>query len=65
MQQSYKRFKSIRAVSMHLRITGARYVVNIINHGYYDKKTGLKEVNRRVLNQSSHATSDAANVRHQ
>ncbi|MGA9152427.1 MAG: hypothetical protein WBZ36_17770 [Candidatus Nitrosopolaris sp.] len=37
-----KRFKSIRAVSMHLRITGARHAVNIINHGYYDRKTGLK-----------------------
>ena len=47
---------------MHLRITGARNVVNIINHGYYDKKTGLREINR-VLNQSSHATSDAASVR--
>src|SRR5215469_4521454 len=57
-----KRFKSIRAVSMHLRITGARHVVNIINHGYYNKKTGLREINR-VLNQSSHATSDAASVR--
>ena len=55
-----KRFKSIRAVSMHLRITGARHVVNIVNHGYYDKRTGLREVNRGVLNQSSHATSDAA-----
>ena len=53
-----KRFKSIRAVSMHLRITGAHHVVNIINHGYY----GLREINR-VLNQSSHATSDAASVR--
>ena len=40
-----KRFKSIRAVSMHLRITGARHKVNIINHGYYDKKTGLRETN--------------------
>ena len=33
-----KHFKSIRAVSMNLRIIGARQVVNIINHGYYDKK---------------------------
>ena len=41
-----KRFKSIRAVSMHLRITGTRHAVNIINHGYYDKKTGLREINR-------------------
>ncbi len=38
--------KSIRAVSMHLRITGARHTVNIINHGVYDKKTGLREMNR-------------------
>jgi hypothetical protein len=41
-----KRFKSIRAVSMHLRITGASHAVNIINRGYYDKKTGLREINR-------------------
>jgi hypothetical protein len=46
-----KRFKSIRAVSMHLRITGTRHAVNIINHGYYDKKTGLRKMNRGVLNQ--------------
>jgi hypothetical protein len=39
-----KRFKSMRAVSMHLRVTGARHKVNVINHGYYDKKTGLKLV---------------------
>jgi hypothetical protein len=36
-------FNSIRAVSMHLRITGARHAISIINHGYYHKKTGLKE----------------------
>ena len=41
-----KHFKSIRAVSMHLRITGTRHAVNIINHGNYDKKTGLREINR-------------------
>ena len=52
-----KRFKSIRAVSMHLRVTGARHSVNIINHGYYDKKTGLREMNRRALNQSSNFKS--------
>ncbi|MGA9154144.1 MAG: hypothetical protein WBZ36_26475 [Candidatus Nitrosopolaris sp.] len=40
-----KRFKSIRAVSMHLRITGTRHAVNIIDHGCYDKKTGLREIN--------------------
>ena len=38
-----KRFKSMRAVSMHLRITGTRHAVNITNHGHYDKKTGLRE----------------------
>ena len=52
-----KRFKSIRAVSMHLRITGTRHAVNIINHGYYDKKTGLREINRWVLSQSSNFNS--------
>jgi hypothetical protein len=57
-----KHFKSTRAVSMHLRITGARHLVNITNHGYYDKKTGLRVMNRRVINQSSYATSDAASV---
>lgn len=40
-----KRFKSIRTVSMHLRITGTRHAVSIINHGYYYKKTGLREIN--------------------
>jgi hypothetical protein len=52
-----KRFKSIRAVSMHLRITGARHTVNIIDHGYYDKKTGLREINP-ILNQSSNFKSN-------
>ena len=33
-----KRFKSIRA--------GTRHAVNIIDHGHYDKKTGLREINR-------------------
>lgn len=37
-----KRFKSIRSVSMHLKITGGRHTVNITNYGNYDKKTGLK-----------------------
>jgi hypothetical protein len=37
-----KRFKSLRAVSMHLRITGMRHAVNFINYGNYDKKTGLR-----------------------
>ena len=37
-----KRFTSIRAVSMHLKMTGMRHVVNFINHGEYNKKTGLR-----------------------
>lgn len=41
-----KRFKSMRAVTMHLKITAARHVVNFINHGNYDKNTGLREIKR-------------------
>ena len=44
-----KRFSSIRAVSMHLRMTGTRHVVNFINHGDYDRKTGLREMSRPEL----------------
>jgi hypothetical protein len=40
-----KRFKSMRAVSMHLRLTATRHVVNFINYGNYDKKTGLRVSN--------------------
>ena len=36
-----KRLKSMCAISMHLKITATRHVVNIVNYGYYDKKTGL------------------------
>ena len=41
-----KRFKSMRAVSMHLKMTATRHSVNFINYGNYDKKTGLRELNR-------------------
>ena len=44
-----KRFKSMRAVSMHLKMTATRHAVNFINHGNYDKKTGLREMNRPEL----------------
>ena len=37
-----KRFTSKRAVTMHLKMTGMRHVVNFINHGEYNKKTGLR-----------------------
>ncbi|HYV52758.1 MAG TPA: hypothetical protein VE971_05630 [Candidatus Eisenbacteria bacterium] len=45
-----KRFKSMRAVSMHLKMTAARHVVNFIKYRNYDKKIGLKERNRSELN---------------
>jgi hypothetical protein len=32
-----KRLGSMRAVSMHLRMTATRHAVNFINHGNYDK----------------------------
>jgi len=35
----------MRAVSMHIRITSARHIVNFISYGNYDKKTGLNEIN--------------------
>jgi RNase P subunit RPR2 len=34
-----KRFKSMRAVSMHLKMTATRHAVNFINYGNYSKKT--------------------------
>jgi hypothetical protein len=37
-----KRFTSMRGVTTHLKMTAARHVVNFINYGNYDKKTGLK-----------------------
>jgi hypothetical protein len=37
-----KRFTSMRAISMHLKMTAARHIVNFINYGNYDKKTGLR-----------------------
>jgi len=40
-----KRFNSTRAVSMHLKATGARHAVSFINHGNYNKKTGLRKMN--------------------
>ena len=44
-----KRFSSMRAISMHLKMIGTRHVVNFINYGGYDKKTGLRERNRPEL----------------
>src|SRR5215469_16880305 len=41
-----KRLTSMRAISMHLKMTATRHVVNFINYGDYDKKTELREMNR-------------------
>ena len=41
-----KRFKSTRAISMHLKMTASRHAVNFINYGNYNKKRGLRELNR-------------------
>jgi hypothetical protein len=41
-----KRFQSMRAVTMHLKVTAARHTVIFINNGNYDKKTGLRAMNR-------------------
>ena len=38
-----KRFTSMRAVSMHLKVTAACHTVIFSNHGNYDKKTGLRK----------------------
>ena len=42
-----KRFTSTRAISMHLKMTATRHVVNFINYGSYNKKTGLREMSPR------------------
>lgn len=39
-----KRFTSIRAISMHLRMTAACHIVNFTNYGNYNMKTGFKEI---------------------
>ena len=41
-----KRFKTLHAVSMHLKGTANRHAVNFVNRGKYDKKTGLTETSR-------------------
>jgi len=44
-----KRFTYVRGVSMHLKKTAARHVVKFINYGNYDKRTGLRDMNRPDL----------------
>ena len=41
-----KRFKSMRAITMHLKMTGDRHIVNFISHGMYDKNTGMRAQKR-------------------
>jgi hypothetical protein len=45
-----KRFKSMRAISMDLKMTATPHAVNFINYGNYSKKTGLGIESRRGLN---------------
>jgi hypothetical protein len=45
-----KRFTSMRAVSMHLKVTAARHAVIFSNYGNYDKKTGLRTNNYHPIN---------------
>lgn len=44
-----KRFKSIRAVSMHLKNTGARHLVIFIDYGKYNRRTGLRGTSGELL----------------
>jgi hypothetical protein len=44
-----KRFKSMRAITMHLKITGARHTVNFFDHGNYNSDTGMKKIERPAL----------------
>ena len=44
-----KRFKSMRAITMHLKMTGARHVVNFIDHGNYDENTGIRGIKRQKI----------------
>ena len=61
-----KRFKSMRAVSMHLKMTATHHAVTFINYGNYSKKTGLRELNHavsqlfRTQNNSTPTTAAAA-----
>ena len=43
-----KRFKSTRAIAMHLKTTWTRHSVNFIKHGSYNKDTGMREMKRSM-----------------
>ena len=44
----HNRLDCVRAVAMHLKMTAARHAVNFIDHGNYDKNTGLRDIQFRV-----------------
>ena len=43
-----KRFKSTRAVTMHLKVAGKGHAVTFIDYGNYDKNTGILRHMKRV-----------------
>jgi hypothetical protein len=43
-----KRFKSMRAITMHLKMTAARHTVNFLDHGNYDSSTGIRKMRDQV-----------------
>ena len=45
-----KRFKSMRAIAMHLKMTAARHTVIFLDHGNYDKNTGVTKMNDHLTN---------------
>lgn len=36
-----KQFNSMRAITIHLKMTGASHTVTFVNHGNYNKNTGF------------------------
>ena len=45
-----KRLTSMRAISMHLKVTASRHTMNFIHYGNYDKKTVLRNDSSRIMN---------------
>lgn len=43
-----KHFESMRAVAMHLKVAGVGHSVTFINHGNYDRSTGLLRETKRL-----------------
>lgn len=41
-----KQFKSVRAITMQLKVKGANHAVTFVDHGNYDKNTGLRRMKR-------------------